>query len=450
MKTLLSAALFGLVSASVGLAADGPGGYKAGVASTIITPAKPMWMAGYASRNKPAEGKRTDLFAKAVALEDAAGNRLVILGTDLIGLTRSISQNVAAEVTKRTGLPRDRLMLTASHTHCGPVLRENLMDMYDMPADQRQLVSAYTAELQQKLIETIVRAINSLESATVSWGKGTARFAVNRRQPTPKGVINGNNPTGPVDHDVPVLAVKSPDGKLRAIVFGYACHNTTLSFYEWCGDYAGFAQQELQDKHRGAVALFWAGCGGDANPLPRGKVELCEKYGKELALAVNEAMAQPMTPLRGTLAAKYEEIAIPFHVVPGKEHWQKEATNTAFAVRTRAARFLKQLDAGQPIDDHYRNYPVQAWHLGPDLCWVSLGGEVVVDYSRRIKAELGKDRAVWVTAYSNDVMAYIPSRRVLGEGGYEADSSMIYYGMPSKWGEAVEERILAAVHRLAK
>ena len=89
------------------------------------------------------------------------------------------------------------------------------------------------------------------------------------------------------------------------------------------------------------------------------------------------------------------------------------------------------------------------WKLGDQLLWVALGGEVVVDYSRRLKKELAGPRAVWISAYANDVMAYIPSLRVLKEGGYEGDTSMIYYGMPTKWGAPIEEKIIAKVHELA-
>src|SRR5207249_11303240 len=53
-------------------------GWKAGVAVQVITPTEPMWMSGYAARNKPAEGKLQDLYVKALALEDPSGGRLVL------------------------------------------------------------------------------------------------------------------------------------------------------------------------------------------------------------------------------------------------------------------------------------------------------------------------------------------------------------------------------------
>lgn len=423
---------------------------KAGVAVKVVTPSEPLWMAGYASRTKPAEGKTHDLFLKAVALEDAAGGKLVLLTSDLIGFPRSLAEPVAEEVRKRTGLPRERLMLTSSHTHCGPVLRENLADMYPMGPEHAKKIEAYTEQLHRWMVEVVEAALKDLRPARLAHGKGTIRFAMNRREASPKGVINLRDPAGPVDHDVPVLKVETPEGKLRAVVFGYACHNTTLNFYQWCGDYAGFAQADLEAKHPGAVALFWAGCAGDANPQPRGQVEHAQTHGRGLAEAVGDVLRKPMSPVRGPFKAKLASVTLPLGELPSKDQLTADTLSKNLALRNRATRLLKTLETKGKLDDHYPHYPVQVWRLGNDLLWIGLGGEVVVDYALRLKKELSGGTPVWVTAYANDVMAYIPSARVLKEGGYEADSSMIYYGFPTKWSPAIEERIVAKVHELTK
>ena len=432
-------------------AADGKeAGWKAGVAVQVITPSESMWMAGYGARKKPAEGKTHDLFVKALALRDPDGGELLLLTSDLVGISRSLAEAVTAEVMRRTKLKREQIMLTVSHTHCGPVTRGNLIDMYDMPADEAKKIGPYTDKLKGWMTDTLVKAHDDLKPARLAVGQGTARFAVNRRQVTDKGIINGTNPDGPVDHDVPVLRVEGADGKLRAVVFGYACHNTTLQFYQWCGDYAGFAQEYVQEKHPGAVALFWDGCGGDANPLPRSTVELCKKYGRALADAVEDVLAGKMTPVNGTVKARYATLALAFDKLPEKEQLAADLLSKQVAVRKRAERLLKVLKDGGKIDDQYRYYPVQVWRLGDGPLWVALGGEVVVDYSLRLKKELKGDRPVWVTGYANDVMAYIPSERVLKEGGYEADSSMIYYGHPTRWAPGLEKKIVDKVHELVK
>lgn len=423
--------------------------FKAGVARANITPKEYMWMAGYGSRNKIAEGKAHDLFAKALAIEDSHGQRLVLVTTDLIGLPRSVSEAVFATVADKAKLKREHLLLNASHTHCGPVISENLSDMYPLNAEQRQQVLDYTQKLKVTLAELVLEAVANLKPATLSYGQGNALFALNRREVTPTGVINGKNPGGPVDHSVPVLNV-DVDGHRLAVVFGYACHNTTQSYYKWCGDYAGYAQIEIEKAHPGTTALFWIGCGGDVNPQPRGTEELCIRHGKELADGVNAALKGKLRPITGPLAASYATVDLQLDGSMTKEKLQAESLSKSLAHKNRAERLLKMLAETGSITSHYPYYPVQVWKLGNEVTWVGLGGEVVLDYAIRIRKELPKDRTVWVAGYCNDVMAYIPSKRILREGGYEGESSMVYYGLPGKWAESIEEQIIGKVLELAK
>jgi hypothetical protein len=223
-----------------------------------------------------------------------------------------------------------------------------------------------------------------------------------------------------------------------------------MQFYLWSGDYAGLAGAYLEQKHPGAVALFWAGCGGDANPLPRSKVALLKAYGRELADAVEGVLAGRMAPVTGTLAAGYRTVELPLGELPGKGQVAAALGSKSQAERHRAELLGRQLAANGKLDDRYSYYPVQAVRLGDQVTWVALGGEVVVDYSLRLKKELAGPRAVWVTAYANDVMAYIPSERVLAEGGYEGGGSMVYYGLPAKWAPGIEEKVVAAVRALVK
>lgn len=422
--------------------------YRAGVATVKITPSEPIWMAGYASRNKPANGTIHELYAKALCLDDGK-KTLVLLTTDLIGLPRILSDAVAADVKTQTGLTRDCLMLTASHTHSGPVLRDNLADMYDLSPAEAKKVRDYNATLKDLLVGVIVKAYKNRVPAVLSHGEGDAGFAINRRQATGKGVQIGLNPDGPVDHRVPVLKVESADRKkLLAIAFGYACHNTTLDLYQWSGDYAGFAQAELEKAHPGTVAMFWTGCGADANPTPRRLLEHAVKHGQSLATSVNAVLKSPMTPLTGNLHSQYETIRLDFAAMPTRDQLNADTKSTSFAHRTRARRLLNDWEKNGSIADHYPHYPVQVWRVGTDLVWVALGGEVVVDYALRLRHELKGQGHLWVAGYANDVMAYIPSARVLHEGGYESDSSMIYYGMPSRWALSTEDRIIESTKRL--
>jgi hypothetical protein len=368
---------------------------------------------------------------------------------DVIGLSRDLSEEMYRDIRQKTGLPREAVVFACSHTHSGPVIYGNLMDMYPLTPDQLTKLREYREFLHRTVVRLVTEALTNLQPAQLAYGEGIARFAINRRQRKDAKVVIGQNPQGPVDHSVPVLRVISSDGKLRAIVFGYACHNTTLSFYQYCGDYAGFAQEYVEEKFPGAVAMFWTGCGGDANPEPRGTLELAQKHGRELADAVASVLAQKLTPIRGRFRAAYSTISLPLDKLPSKEDLQAQALSKTHAVQARAKRLLKQLETQGKLDDHYPHYPVQIWWLGDEIRWIMLGGEVLVDYAIRFKKDFGEKRT-WVMGYANDVMAYIPSVRVLKEGGYEADSSMIYYGLPTKWSPLIEELIVREVHALMK
>jgi neutral ceramidase len=216
---------------------------------------------------------------------------------------------------------------------------------------------------------------------------------------------------------------------------------------QFCGDYAGFAQAELETRHPGARAMFVAGCGGDQNPIPRRDLTLAVDYGKKLADRVDRVLSGSLQPVEGAFASSDEEIKLAFASLPTKSQIERDAKSENFYVASRARHLLKTIEARGQLEPTYP-YPVQAWRLG-ELTWIFLGGEVVVDYSLRIKRNLGSSQT-WVSAYCNDVMAYIPSKRVLKEGGYEGATAMIYYGQPTAWSDEVEEAIIAAVARGAR
>lgn len=421
-------------------------GWKAGAGRAVITPKQPMWMAGYAARTKPSEGARHDLWAKALLIEDPAGARGVIVTLDVCGISRDLSVAVRDRIETQYGLDRSAVVLACSHTHCGPVVGANLIGMYPLDAEQLGRVQAYEQFLRDALVAVVGSALKDLAPAELAWETGRCDFAVNRRANDQGRVPELRAQLavmGPDDHDVPVLRVRSGE-TLKAVVFGYACHCTTLDDYQLSGDYAGFAQIAVERAHPGTTALFWAGCGADQNPLPRREVVQAERYGADLAQAVDRVLGGAMRPIApaARLQRRYEEIDLAFAPLPGRADWERLAKSDNRYEVARARQLLARIDAEGPLKPTYP-YPVQSWRLG-ELDWVFLGGEVVVDYALRIKRNLGTSHT-WVTAYSNDVMGYIPSLRVLKEGGYEGGGAMLYYGMPGPWSERVEEQIIDAV-----
>lgn len=425
--------------------------WKAGAAKVAITPEEPMWMAGYAARTRPADGKLTDLWAKAIVLEDHDGNRGVVVTLDLVGIDRTLSNAICDSLKEQYGLQRKQIVLCSSHTHSGPVVGHNLAPLHFLLLDesQRQDVDEWAATFQKKVVAMVGEAIGRLAPSELTWGSGTATFAVNRRenprtsvpQLRSQGILKG-----PSDHDVPVLAVRDVEENLTAVLFGYACHATTLSGYQWSGDYPGYAQIDLERQHPGCVALFFAGCGADQNPLPRSTVKLAQHYGQRLATAVDSVlMTSQMHPIEGTLSTTFAEIDLPLATLPTRDEIELNSKSDNRYEVARAEMLLEQIDDGTPLSQTYP-YPVSAWSIGDDLQLVTLGGEVVVDYAIRLKSELAGTQT-WVAGYANDVMAYVPSRRVLGEGGYEGGGAMVYYGLPAYWSPKIEHDIINEVHR---
>jgi neutral ceramidase len=421
--------------------------WKAGLAKALITPQDSLWMAGYSSRNKPAEGIAQELYGKALSLEDCSGERAVLVATDLIGFPHWLGQSIAMRAQAGYGLSRDRLLLTSSHTHGGPVLDRMLAVSYDMSRDQWLDAARYTRMLEDKIVSLIGEALQKLEPARLGFGHAQAHFGVNRRLKTDQGWTIGVNPDGPVDHDVPVLRIEGHDGETKAVVFGYACHNTAAKdFMRFHGDYAGFAQAWLEKRYSRASALFIAGCGADINPHPRGTIELARKHGEELALAVDASLSIPLKAIGSGIVSAFDEFPLPFAAPPVRTALEEELQSGDVCHRRWAKAMLEVIETHGRIPDSYR-YPLQVWRLGSSLTLIALAGEVVVDYVRRLKSELSSEE-LWVAAYCNDVFGYVPSLRVLQEGGYEGGGAMLYYGQPGSFAPSVEELIVAKVHEL--
>ena len=448
MKTIL---LLGILLLDLAIAPLGAAGMRAGVARVDITPRGPIWMSGYASRNHASEGVRKSLWARALVLEAVPGGRVVIVTTDLVGLPAEVSGQVAARARRQFGIARARLLLNSTHTHTGPLVWPALATMFDGPPAEEAKLREYAARLVDDLVSVIGKAIADLSPAEVAYGFGEVGFAVNRREPTATGVKIGVNPTGPGDHAVPVLRVSAPDGRVRAILFGYACHNTTLGgdIYQLTGDYAGFAEARLESDYPGASAMFMELCGGDQNPNPRGTLVLAEQYGETLAAEVRRVLAGSLPPVRGPLRVSYVVTSLPFAPRQRVEYEAdlKNPKASGSLVR-RARQMLQAIDSGHPVRE-VSSYPVQAVRFGKDLTLVALGGEVVVDYALRAKREYSGEPLI-VAGYSNAVMGYIPSERILREGGYEAVDNLVYYGQPGPFAPGVEARVFDAIHKAMK
>lgn len=423
--------------------------YRVGIARRVITPQDTAFLSGYSGRDTPAKGVLHDLWAKALVLQEDEGSRIVIVTTDLLGLSHEISEELAKYVLDKYGMSRSQLLLNSSHTHSGPMVWPSLSIIADYkPSDQRW-VSRYTHQLTKDLMAVIDMAMADLQPMRVSVGHGSVDFAKNRRIITDEGkAVKGVNPDGPVDHDVPVLKIESPDGEIKGILFGYACHGTTIfrDNFLFNGDYAGFAQIEIEKQYPGATAMFLMGCAGDQNPSPRGTIEIAEKLGQFLAGAVEKVLDEPLKPVQGSIRTDYALVDLEFRPFD-LATYQKDVVGANVYLQRRAKLMLEAYNKGWNLDTY--SYPVQAVRFGKDVTILALGGETVVEYSLKTKKHYAGENLI-VAGYSNEVMCYIPMKHMLAEGGYETEASMIYYGMPGPFADNVEDKIFSAIHQVMR
>jgi hypothetical protein len=414
---------------------------QAGVASVDITPQEPIWLGGFAARTKPSQGIRQHIFAKALALRDESGATAVLVTADLLGFTGELTSAVAVRAEREFHIPRRMLICNSSHTHSAPVIGNALAPAYPLTEADRKVIQRYRVALEDQIVQVIGRAIGDLSPAQLSFAQGLAGVAVNRRRV--------GNPEYPdvIDPDVPVLTVRGENGALRAVVFGYACHNTTLDDYLISGDWAGYAEAGVEARFPGAVALFVQGCGADANPLPRHSEELAKLYGKVIADAVAEVVGGKAATVDGPIHAAYREVNLPLEKPPSREEFERRTTTGSEMERRHARMMLELMAKGSLPAAHM--WQAQGWRIGKSFTFLALGGEVVADYALRFKREYGF-RNLWVAGYSNDVFAYIPSHRVWQEGGYEGGDAMIAYGLPARFESSVEDLVVEAVHDLMK
>jgi len=392
-------------------------GWRIGLARVQVTPEESIRMAGYGGREKPSNGVLSDLYVKAMAIECPDSRPALLVTADLVNFRAPTWQEICRRIGEKTGLRREEILLVPSHTHAGPIFGPEAKT-YGLAGEELAAVQRYTQKLYAQLTDLAVEALAHRLPAQLSWGTGKADFVMNRREQTPTEIRIGVNREGYVDSSVPVLRVDGPDGRLRALVFGCACHNTTLggTNLKICGEYAGFAQQELERQHPGVQAMFMIGCGGSANPHPRGTVELARQHGQSLAQEVARVAAGRLQPVRGPLRTVLGWADLPLAPMPPRERLSEMAKGPSYLV-SNAKRMLAMLDRGEQLPAHYRA-PVAVWQFGDDLTLLALSGEVVSDYVPLIQKAVGSDR-LWIAGYANESFGYLPSKKVLAEGGYE-------------------------------
>ncbi len=423
-----------------------------GVAKIDITPAEPVRLSGYRHRDKPYDRVAQAIYARALAIGADDERPVVLLTAELVGVNEELTDSIAAALRTSHGLERERLALCVIHTHTGPSVQNTIPFMFsvDLPPAETAAIAAYTAMLRDKLIAVARSALADRRPGRLAWTEGRAGFAAQRRE-----IVDGQwrtfglVPNGSADLTLPLLRVTDARGELRAVFLSYACHSTTLvgtdNFVH--PDWAGDAAQRLESAHPGTVALIGLGCGADANPHPRGSLENVATHGREIAAEVERLLKTKLRPLGRVTEACHRRLDLVLdHVVTRAELTDRAAKKSNITVSYAAQKFLQRLDAGQPLPAAVP-FRLQTWTFGDDLAMIFFAGEVVSEYSLRLRRELD-GRRLWVNAYANDVPSYIASASMFPEGGYEVDGSMDFYGWPTRLARGTEDQIIGAVRAL--
>jgi hypothetical protein len=427
-----------------------PATLQVGLAVRDITPDGPIWLAGYASRNHPSEKVDCPLVAQAIAFRTNPDEPVVLVSVDNCEVSREFTAPVLQALSEKGHLAPNRVMIISSHTHSGPVLTGPLMAMYHFTPADKERVAAYGRFLQDKLVEVVLAAVQDLQPASLERGLGRATFAMNRRVYENDKVVFGENLDGPVDWDVPVLRIKGTNSATRAILFGYACHGTSIGgdeFYFVSGDYMAYTRQHLETLYPGMMAAYITGMGADSNPSPRGRLIDAKRHGLELAGAVAGVLDRPMRPVSGAVKFAYQELDLPLVPLPTRQQLETDAQNQDVYVKQRAQAYLQMLDRGEKLPESVK-LPLAAIRIGDGLTFFAMGGEVVVDYDIRLKRLLAADHP-WLIGYAYEVPCYIPSVRILKEGGYEADYSLLYYGVYGPFSTRIEDLLVNKMVELA-
>lgn len=405
----------------------------------VFTPSEPLWLAGYAARTGASRGVLTDLKVRALALRDEAGKTFLLASVDIIAVPASVGEEAARVVREKyPEIERENFCFCATHTHYGPELRPDKVVFFKVPAEYAVKIPGVAEKMARDIATVMMRAVEDLSPVKMYARRSEAGFAHNRRG----GLVT--------DHDVPILDIRRGDGAVKALVFGYASHNTTMDPQDrlYSSDWAGRAAAVLEEKHPGATALFLTGCAADQNPHPRGTQALSMQYGNELAEAVEKVLGEAGVEVAPRLEVAAAKVALEMKEVT-REGLAAELASDDPPRRVKARHLLERMDRGETLERSYPA-PYQVVRLGEQVLMILMSSETVIDWAHLFKKEFEGMGLVWVAGYCNDMYGYVPTARVQKEGGYEGGRATLWSWMPATWTEDVEERVTKGVRGLVK
>jgi hypothetical protein len=431
---------------------------RVGAAAEVITPPTGAPLAGY-YEHREAAGVHDDLYAKALVIE-RDGVKVAMVVCDLLTLPRNIVDDARRLIAEVPGIPADRVMISAAHTHTGPIVRGPSGED-PLKGDNSDTTLAYARLLPQRIAQAVRNADAKLAPATASAAVGREQhLSFNRRYFMKDGTVGWNpmkrspkvdRPAGPIDPDVPVVYFAAVDDKRPlAMHVSFAMHLDTVAGEQISADYPGsLASLIAKVKGPDMVTVFATGACGDINHLDNQSLE--KQRGNDEAARIGIILAaevlrtyRNLQPLAdGPLRAKSVPLSLPLvELVPGDfEKARDFVLNQGKAKKTFLGPVwaYKVLDVaarqGKPLD-----VEVQVFSLGKDLAWVSVPGEFFVELGLDIKKRSPFKQTV-IVELANGSIGYIPTKRAYAEGNYEPTTARCAPGS----GEAVVD---AAVNLL--
>ncbi|HET7771066.1 MAG TPA: hypothetical protein VFN74_19995 [Chloroflexota bacterium] len=440
----------------------GAGELRAGYASVEITPPVGTDLTGFIAREGPCEGALDPLEARALVVEDDAGNRAALVTCDLIGLGRHMVARVRSRAALGAGVPEAAQLFNCSHTHAGP--ETGVLTTIGLPNPD------YLMSLEERLADVVIRAARDLAPVRVRLASGDVPdgLVINR-------VYRKHGRPEAYDRRLTVVRLETPGGAPFATVVSFACHAVALGAGEQLAsaDYVGALRGTLEAQGTGPV-LYVNGCGGDVNPASmdsRGR-SASEALGRGLAAAAQPlwASAAPVNEPSGVAAAQ-EWVALPYGPLRSieeaaallKSGREKLAAHEPGSQRHRIAHITEVEYALRVLRLRYGNEvlpeahaEVQALRLGP-IAVVALPGEIFssIGGAIRLASPISGGRTI-VAGWSNDNVGYVPDREAYAvepPDAYEVDLASRYYGHPAAWspeaGDRLRDAALSALRKVA-
>lgn len=376
-----------------------------GFSKIDITPTRPVTLAGYASRTDLSTGVHDSLSARVLVFQ-SGDEKLVLVSTDVIGFYGGTADTFRQAILKEFDLQLSQLFLSAIHTHAGPSITLNSERGHANNIE-------YTKILQQKLITAIRAAISDLQPIQLGTGTGSSPVGVNRREVMYDEAGNprtwlGRNPHGVQDKQVSVVKITTADETLKAVLWEYAAHSTSLGWknFKISGDLHGLAEQFIEGYlGNGIIAPAFVGASGDIDPWYRVLPGFETKNGW---------IPEPV--LLGTLLG--EEVV---HVLRAID-----STKNAAPINSRFHTLYlpgKPSNENAETDEEQAQIPlnISVARLG-DVAFVGLGGEILSEIGMAIKAVSPFQNTIVIT-HCNGTAGYLSPQHRYVEGGYEVQTS---------------------------